>query len=886
MIGQTLSHYRIIAELGRGGMGVVYRAEDTRLNRMVALKFLPPFAKEADEERARFLQEAQAAAALNHPNICTIYRIDEADGKEFIEMELVEGETLRMKIPVREPNQAIEYAIQIAEALQEAHAKGIVHRDIKAENIMVNTRNQVKVMDFGLAKLKGTVRLTKTTSTVGTLAYMAPEQVQGADVDQRSDIFSFGVVLFEMITGHLPFRGEHDAALMYSILNEEPADPALYVPDVSPEIRHILSRTLEKDPGDRYQSAADLIIDLRRVKRDSSRVRRSGVIPVDASVTPSGPQPKKTDQTGLPSGRMKLFGMISLGVALVAALLWYILEHGEAGRVEFGSMKMNQITSLGTAGHASISPDGRYVVHSVDKKGKTSLVIRQIATMSSVEVVPPSTQTFLGTTFSQDGDYLYYAVQDAEYPQGVVKQVPSLGGASTVLFADVSSPVGLSPDGRSLCFIRSLTESGEEALVVARTDGSAERKLASRFNEEFFLADDQGPGWSPDGHWIAAGIATTTGGFHSTLAAYDVETGAERPISDQRFYQIGRVVWLHDGKGVVFAAQENASDRYQLWYASFDDGEVVRLTNDLNAYGSSSLGLTSDDRSLVTLRTESSSSLWLVPAGDPSGPRRISTGVNEGSGGVSWSPDGKTIAFSAFVSSNLDIWSMDLQSGEKRRLTTDPGGDYAPSFMPDGSILFASQSSGTSNIWRMNSEGSNKTRLTETEDYVAHPSPDGSFFLYQGFGSGYSAIWKKPLEGGIAVQLTTKPSRDPVVSPDGRSFVCVYTVSPDAPRAFALFPIDGGDPTRLLDRPVTVFSSRASVRLSRDGRDILFVDEVDGAGNVWSQHIVGGPARQVTKFTEDYVSAFDVSPTGDILCARVRYTSDVVVIEDFRKAGN
>ncbi len=222
MIGQTVSHYRILEKLGEGGMGVVYKAQDTKLDRLVAMKFLPGHLTADQAENARFLQEAKAASALNHPNVCTIYDIKEENNQQFIVMEFVDGTTMKQKLPIQKLQDALTYALQIGDALQEAHSKGIVHRDIKCENIMVNSKNQIKVMDFGLAKLKGSLKLTKTSSTVGTLAYMAPEQIQGGDVDARSDIFSFGVVLFEMLTGHMPFRGDHEASMMYSILQEEP----------------------------------------------------------------------------------------------------------------------------------------------------------------------------------------------------------------------------------------------------------------------------------------------------------------------------------------------------------------------------------------------------------------------------------------------------------------------------------------------------------------------------------------------------------------------------------------------------------------------------------------------------------------------------------------
>ncbi len=276
MVGSKILHYKILEKLGEGGMGVVYKAEDIKLKRLTALKFLPSHISSSKEDLARFNQEAQAAAILSHPNICTVYAIEEDDARQFIAMEYIDGKTLSRRISDSPPStsEAISYAIQIGEALQEAHANGIVHRDIKSENIMVNSKNQIKVMDFGLAKLKGSIKLTKASSTVGTLAYMAPEQIQGGEVDARSDIFSFGVVLFEMLTGILPFKGEHDASIMYAILNEEPDSLQKYLPEASSDLSHVIERALEKDPEDRYQSMKDIVIELRRISKRTGSVSR------------------------------------------------------------------------------------------------------------------------------------------------------------------------------------------------------------------------------------------------------------------------------------------------------------------------------------------------------------------------------------------------------------------------------------------------------------------------------------------------------------------------------------------------------------------------------------------------------------------------------------
>jgi serine/threonine protein kinase/Tfp pilus assembly protein PilF len=325
MIGQTISHYKIFEKLGEGGMGVVYKAQDTKLDRTVALKFLPQHLTANEAEKARFLQEAKAASALNHPNVCTIYGIEEhenPDGtsQQFIEMEYVDGVTLREKIGETglKIQDALTYAIQVGEALAEAHSKGIVHRDIKCENIMVNSKNQVKVMDFGLAKLKGTLKLTRTSSTVGTLAYMSPEQIQGGEVDSRSDIFSFGVVFYEMLTGHIPFRGEHEAAMMYSIVNEEPQPIEDYRPELSSEVSHIIKKALEKSPGDRYQHVVDMVVDLRRLKKESTKVSRVSLEHVSAE---SGRKPERQPAASRRQSRFIIAAGVVVVVVAVAVLM-------------------------------------------------------------------------------------------------------------------------------------------------------------------------------------------------------------------------------------------------------------------------------------------------------------------------------------------------------------------------------------------------------------------------------------------------------------------------------------------------------------------------------------------------------------------------------------
>jgi serine/threonine protein kinase/tetratricopeptide (TPR) repeat protein len=373
MIGQTIAHYKILEKLGEGGMGVVYKAHDTTLNRTIALKFLPDKVNKDETAKARFLQEAQAAAGLNHPNICTIFGVEEYDGKLFISMEYIEGGTLSEKIPFSKVDDAITIATQIGEALQEAHAKGIVHRDIKADNIMLTSKGQAKVMDFGLAKLKGSLKLTRTSSTVGTLGYMAPEQIQGGEVDYRSDIFSFGVLLFQMLTGKLPFRGEHEAAMVYSIVNEEPAPLTKYLPDLSPELERIIGRALEKVPEDRYQSVADMVSELRRERKKTTKIGRLSVPhSMPPSAEESSPVVKKT------SAKKKaiVFGSIGLLLLAVGAAIYLYLGHGQG----IDSLAVLPFENVGA------SPEQEYL-----SDGLTESIINNLTKASTLRVVPRST---------------------------------------------------------------------------------------------------------------------------------------------------------------------------------------------------------------------------------------------------------------------------------------------------------------------------------------------------------------------------------------------------------------------------------------------------------------------------------------------------------------
>ena len=386
MIGQTISHYQILEKLGEGGMGVVYKAQDTKLDRLVALKFLPQHVSASEQDKARFVQEARAAAALNHPNICTIYGIEESDEHTFIAMEFVEGSTLRDKGSNVAAKQAIEIGIQLADGLAAAHEKGIVHRDLKPENIMLQKDGRVKIMDFGLAKLKGASRLTKAGSTVGTAGYMSPEQVQGLESDHRSDIFSLGVILYELFSGQSPFKGVHETAINYEIVNVDPEPMSVMKPDTNPELDRIVLECLAKEPGERYQSVAEVAKELRRHKRESSRSRVSRISQASRIAQPSvllDAGQVKSISTATRPWSIYLWmstSLFLLGVAGILAFVHFREQPPERHAIRFSIEPPERVRlDNGLFNNFCISPDGRIVVFSgLDSLGKRKLWARHL----------------------------------------------------------------------------------------------------------------------------------------------------------------------------------------------------------------------------------------------------------------------------------------------------------------------------------------------------------------------------------------------------------------------------------------------------------------------------------------------------------------------------
>jgi eukaryotic-like serine/threonine-protein kinase len=926
MVGSTVSHYRIIAELGGGGMSVVYKAEDTDLRRFVALKFLPEAMAQDARHLERFRQEARAASALDHPNICTIHEIGQYDGRMFLVMEFLDGVSLKTRISERplDTELIIRLATEIADALDAAHQAGIVHRDIKPGNLFLTKSGHAKVLDFGLAKAnlnenvregapgtcETTLTLTDDLSTsgtlVGTVAYMSPEQALGEAIDTRTDLFSLGVVFYEMVTGHLPFRGKTSAAIFDAILHHVPVPPVLLNREVPLKLQDVINKCLEKDRNLRYQHASEIRADLQRLKRDidsgeNIAIATRGALPGtvrEGSSSRSHPGmivALKRHKWAVSISTLAVLLLISAGGYGIYALL------SRSTPVPFQNYSVTKITESGRVRAVAISPDGKYISEVDDENGNQSLWLRQVpstspwkrlASNSNTQVTSPAAFRYSAIRFSPDGNSIYFIRNEMNQAHSSLYRVPTLGGTPERVVSNLDSDISFAPDGQS--FVYSLTHSPERGrfrLIVQSIKTGEERTLVTGPMNQYLDA----PTWSPDGKEIVCTILQPDNARSALMGLMTVNatSGKESLLLGAAGY-LDKPVWLPDGSGLLVLVRDKETNwvRYRVAEVLRSQGVLRPITHDLGNY--SDLSLSADAKTLATIFKQNRYELYVAPASNlNTSEAQAITSVSEPLGSFSWTPGGGIVSVDQALS--LKLLSLESPSMPPTSLSQYVLA-FSPSACAEGNYIAFTAGTGEmkTHIWRMDSEGGNMKQLSNGSlDGHGECSHDGRWVYFIDLAND-SKVKRVALEGGQSELVTDGPANSKLdLSPDDRFLVFSTVVStsdattrsspawPERNPVLALVPVKSPQQTKLItaQRPAD-----GTPRFTPDGKAIVYPFHDKNADNLWLQPLDGSAGRRINNFKSELIPDFQWSFDGTKLgFIRGHTDSDVVLIANSNK---